>query len=676
MNKSARCAVFGVFVCACFGPSAGVDGATISYQGQLKEAGAPASGFYDFQFTLLQADGLTLVERTCAFDVNVVNGLFQTDLEFSDSSLNGTPRKLRVGVRPAQGGIRDCSPNTIGNLFELLEPLQTVGFAPQAVHAKNAGLLGGLGAGAFLQSVPNPLSLTGNNSVSIIQASNSSTTNNSAAIRGETTGSVGGSDTVGILGRSTGPRGFGVSGECDGSLCQAVRGRSFATSGFTFGVVGVAVGSPNGTGVFGQGNEEGVLGQAIAFSGETNGVTGRSLSTSGRGVFAQATATSGTTIAVRGEVTSPSGFGAFFIGPAGSKNFFERNVGIGTQSPTNPLHISAAGTDGGGVTGFTEVAARFRSNIAGHSALSIDAGTNQDPILYLSENGSAVWGLRNDADAGDELQIRFHGAGANLTVVSVEGSGNVGIGTGTHSIDGRLHVESNNARAAKFDRFGSDGELVAFARDDSVIGNITNSGGVVSYNAFTGSHYAWSDGPIPTGALVSMTGGNQRFGDRADGEVVYGVTTTTEPNDPACLGVYIGPMESAAATGKENPLLVSAVGNGELCVVNLGGGDIEPGDYLISSDVPGCAMKDDPAKFPIGHVIAKAAERVRWADLSSGDGGVKRTRLSVLFTSFARTNVSNPREDRDARMTALESEIENLKALLPHAAAGTEREKP
>jgi hypothetical protein len=105
--------------------------------------------------------------------------------------------------------------------------------------------------------------------------------------------------------------------------------------------------------------------------------------------------------------------------------------------------------------------------------------------------------------------------------------------------------------------------------------------------------------------------------------------------------------------GPDNPRLVAAVGNGELWVVDLGAGDIAPGDYLISSDVPGCAMKDDLAKFPLGHVIARAADRIRWNDVPADERNVRRARASVLFGGFVRGEDTRELRDRLARLEAL-----------------------
>ena len=122
-------------------------------------------------------------------------------------------------------------------------------------------------------------------------------------------------------------------------------------------------------------------------------------------------------------------------------------------------------------------------------------------------------------------------------------------------------------------------------------GTISVSGATVSYNAFTGSHYAWMDASeIETGMLVSMTGVNRNLHDKPSSEVLYGVSATAAPNDPRVLGAYLSLLEPSQSASPHNPHLVMAVGNGVMWVVDTGL-DIAPGDPLISSGVPGHAMR-------------------------------------------------------------------------------------
>jgi hypothetical protein len=329
---------------------------------------------------------------------------------------------------------------------------------------------------------------------------------------------------------------------------------------------------------------------------------------------------------------------ALFVGSAG-------DVGIGTTSPARKLHVSN-GSSGGA------------------SPTATDLLVEDDGTCYInltspdaSERG-IVFGSPADSDHGGVYYTNAGGlslrTSGNTTRMIINDLGNVTIGR-TNSNDARMHVASNApTRVLKIDLLGGDGQLVAWARDDSVVGDVSVSGNTVSYNAFTGSHYAWLPQPLERGTLVTLTGENRK--PSQGGEVIYGVVPTSRPNDPACLGAYLAPhvTEESPATTDEHQIM--SVGNGELWVIDAGS-DIIPGDLLISSHVPGCAMRDDPVRFPVGHIVARAAEAVRWSDVKHDSEGLRRARISVLFDRFTRS--MDP-----ASLSALHRELADLRARL------------
>lgn len=225
----------------------------------------------------------------------------------------------------------------------------------------NADRLDGLDSSAFLQSIPNPLTLSGNNSSHIIRGENASTASNSSSISGVSTagsgatigvhGEVHSGSGIGVYGRNNGLAGsaIGIQGESASTAGIAIFGFSSADSGNTQGVQGRSL-SPTGQGVFGLGssvtganfgvygqsnstsgigvfgtattisgttyggrfvgasnNGRGVSGLASSASGVTFGVEGRSDSTSGHGVFGWASASTGVTHGIRGQSDSTSG---------------------------------------------------------------------------------------------------------------------------------------------------------------------------------------------------------------------------------------------------------------------------------------------------------------------------------------------------------------------------------
>lgn len=100
-----------------------------TYQGKLTDASNPANGVYDLQFRLFDAltggnqVGATLIRE----DVQVMNGIFTTTLDFSGAAFTGASRFLEIAVRPgASTGV-----------FTTLSPLQPITATPYAISAVN-----------------------------------------------------------------------------------------------------------------------------------------------------------------------------------------------------------------------------------------------------------------------------------------------------------------------------------------------------------------------------------------------------------------------------------------------------------------------------------------------------------------------------------------------------------
>ncbi len=106
-------------------------GTAFTYQGQLQSAGAPATGSYDFQFTLYDAasggSAVTAVLSTNGVGVN--DGLFTVSLDFGSSVFAGEARWLSVAVRT------NGAPS-----YNLLSPRQPVTASAYALFAPNAGV--------------------------------------------------------------------------------------------------------------------------------------------------------------------------------------------------------------------------------------------------------------------------------------------------------------------------------------------------------------------------------------------------------------------------------------------------------------------------------------------------------------------------------------------------------
>jgi hypothetical protein len=226
--------------------------------------------------------------------------------------------------------------------------------------------------------------------------------------------------------------------------------------------------------------------------------------------------------------------------------------------------------------------------------------------------------------------------------------GSVGIGVSNPITP--LHVVSPSGYVASFDNAGGLSWLIRFMSSGSEIGSITQSGGVVSYNAFTGSHYAKSDIQLTEGYLVSLTG-TYEYANGNTGEAIYNITTCKIPNDPKLLGTYLHVLDTL-----DNTLVISAVGNGEVWIVD-NGKDINVGDYLISSAIEGHAMKDN-GHYELAYVFARIAEPVNWDNVTETIAGKKHKKVSIFFESF----ILNHKADQlEQQLLELSKEVELLK---------------
>lgn len=320
-------------------------------------------------------------------------------------------------------------------------------------------------------------------------------------------------------------------------------------------------------------------------------------------------------------------------------------VGFDQSVPLAKLHVG--NTTAGALTDYNYM--RLQGNGDVDHSLYIPAGSNLMIWDYnMTGNGGAFefrnYGTRVGMFTNTGLVI--NDGGVTGVGLRVEGDTNanllytdaandrVGIGTNLPAV--RFHVTQAGNVVAAFDRTSSDGTVISIRQDGTEEGTISVSGTTVSYNAFTGSHYAWTDESIETGMLVRLTDKNRRLHGRADSEILYGVQTATSTNDPRIMGAYLALQEPTQEAGDSNPHLIAAVGNGDLWVADKGQ-NIASGDYLISSDVKGHAMKDD-GSYPVSYVFARAAEPVDWSTVTSTIDGVKHIKISVFFDSFARIN--------------------------------------
>jgi hypothetical protein len=228
----------------------------------------------------------------------------------------------------------------------------------------------------------------------------------------------------------SGIRTTAIWGETNNPNGRALQGFNFATSGFGAGVWGESA-SPDGTGL---------RARATAATGATTAVWGDAGSPDGTAVYAQATSTTGPATAVWAITSSTDGFSGYF---QGGRNFFQGNIGFGTENPTIAFDLGAFNTIGSSAsTGAQVHDPANRGNKAQFGYLHAASGefNGMRSSVVAGTNGTCG-STNNSGDIGFytwECQTS-----TTREVVRINGRGNMGIGTAAPSSGNKLQVAGN-----------------------------------------------------------------------------------------------------------------------------------------------------------------------------------------------------------------------------------------
>jgi hypothetical protein len=109
-------------------------GSAFTYQGQLTDSGAPATGNYDLRFLLFDAPtgGGIIAGPVTNANLAVTGGLFTATLDFGEGAFDGPARWLQIGVR-----------TNSSDPFTPVLPRQPLTPAPYAIYALGARLTNG-----------------------------------------------------------------------------------------------------------------------------------------------------------------------------------------------------------------------------------------------------------------------------------------------------------------------------------------------------------------------------------------------------------------------------------------------------------------------------------------------------------------------------------------------------
>ena len=273
-------------------------------------------------------------------------------------------------------------------------------------------------------------------------------------------------------------------------------------------------------------------------------------------------------------------------------------VGIGTSAPSSLLDVLAAG-----VTAGTHEQINLTSNraaIVSGNLLGGVAFRSNDTTLTAPGNVTAlIQAVANETHTATALgtDIVWQTIAATTTTLSekmrLRSDGKLGVGA-THA---NYRVFSEIADASSLGCYGArintaDANITAadtfmdFLSSGGAIGSVVGTAvaGVIAYNTFSGAY--WSQGFLPEdllpGSVLISINALAHWKNEVN-SCLPKCALSEKAKDKRVYGVYGG-------TDKDGDHIVLALGAGVVRVCNEGG-NIEVGDLLCTSSIPGCAMK-------------------------------------------------------------------------------------
>jgi hypothetical protein len=481
----------------------------------------------------------------------------------------------------------------------------------------------------------------------------------SAGLRGINRSTTG--NGAGVIGYHAGT-GYGVYGESAagtgvvGSTTSGSGGTFYsstgsAVNGVTYGSVPVfqatnsnainpaviyAVGNATNSGSTANGASA-VVGELTATSGGSYsaGLRGINRSTTGNGMGVVGYE-AGTGTGVYGE--TPAGYGVYGFSPAGSGGSFVSSTGTGILSnSTSGIAVSAANTG-------TLSTIYALNNNTGNANGTIYAGSSSTVVSGAAANGGTAVvgemtagsggyfsaGVRgiNRSTTGSGMGVVGYQAGTGIGVYGETASAGMGVsGYSPNGQGGNFGANSGTALVAS-SVGGIGGNFSSTSGSTVLLANSLSSGDIAVFQANSGNvaridhaGKGFFNGGTQTGgadvAEAFAVEGNRNDYEPGDVLVVSTISDRTvaksiSPYSTLVVGVYATKpgvllterMEAETQTDLV-PMGVVGVIPTKVCSEN---GSIHRGDMLVTSSIPGHAMKATQAQIQFGSVIGKALE--------------------------------------------------------------------
>jgi hypothetical protein len=277
----------------------------------------------------------------------------------------------------------------------------------------------------------------------------------------------------------------------------------------------------------------------------------------------------------------------------GRASLFSNTTGTSnTAVGTDALNANTTGTGNtmvGYQTGSALTTANYNTFIGQQAGVLVTTGARNTIIGTFNGNQNSLDIRTSDnhivlSDGSGNPRGWFDSSGSGYfsgATVAYPGSGNTNTGIFLES-SGQLSVSRDNTVVGRFNRNTSDGTLISFARQGTEIGTISVSGGVVSYNAFAGSHWSQlSDGSKPDilrGTVLDSINELVQWPDEPTTERLCKVKVSDTAGSKKVYGVFMDWDNDWTAT---NDMYVTAVG-AFICRVNASV-TVQEGDLLESN---------------------------------------------------------------------------------------------